>query len=66
METYQLRVKKETEALSDKIDKLDTFIKSDTFTKLTKIEQNLLTTQLTIMGQYLKILNMRIELFVVI
>lgn len=64
MKAHELRVVKEREDLSAKIDKLDKFIKTrKAFGDLKVMDQELLITQLDSMRAYSQILKMRISRF---
>jgi hypothetical protein len=63
MEAYQERVVEEREQLGAKIDKLGSFVSSDVFKTVDDAEQKRLRRQLTIMQQYLQVLNERIAEF---
>lgn len=56
------RLREEKEELKDKFAKLDEFITSHSFTALSEANKIALTRQLYIMGEYLDILTVRLEL----
>lgn len=60
---YQIRVEAERDALSDKIDKLRTFVNSATYVGLPYEERGRLTRQYMAMSDYLDILTERIKAF---
>jgi hypothetical protein len=60
---FQQRVIDEKCELDEKLAKLNTFIKSDTFQGLDRIEQLLLRRQLWVMQEYSKTLELRIKRF---
>lgn len=61
MKPHEERVEKSD--LDEKISKLNVFIKSDVYSKLSRIDKNLLSGQCRIMETYSNILYMRIERF---
>lgn len=63
MEAYQERVIAERDELAEKINNLSKFIDSQLFTSVDPNEQHRLMRQLYVMGQYLTVLNERIERF---
>jgi len=62
MEDYQKRVVEEMQELGDKMDRLDTFLKSSTV-KLNANEWSLLHKQLSFMGDYWRVLRERVNAF---
>jgi hypothetical protein len=63
MQPHQQRVVEEKNELFEKITKLQGFLLSQMFQKLSTNEQNLLKMQYATMVQYSEILGMRIETF---
>ena len=63
MEAFVERMIKERDDLKDKVDKLDTFIKSEKFEALSHLEQIYLKNQLRFMDGYLDTLDSRIEYY---
>ena len=63
MQSHQARVVAEKEDLLLKYGKLHSFVNSDPYYKLSENERNLLSLQLTVMYQYINILEMRILTF---
>lgn len=63
MEEYQQRVVDEKNELSERLEKLRTFINSERFLAISYKERNLLKNQRVVMQEYLEILIQRIELF---
>lgn len=62
MSDYEQRLQEELFSLSDKIQKLDMFISSEAYDKLSVKEQDLLFDQSNVMQDYANILNDRIHL----
>lgn len=62
MSGIRQRLEEELFSLSDKIQKLDTFIASDAYDKLSVKEQDLLFDQSNVMQDYANILKDRIHL----
>jgi hypothetical protein len=62
METYKERLKKETEELMIKTNKLQDFMRTDTFYFLDRNKKDLLYKQLHAMLDYLQVLGLRCEL----
>ncbi len=62
MSDFRIRLQNETDELSDKIDKLSKFIKSDNYKSIDIEQQALLPIQLKTMRTYEEILKTRIEL----
>lgn len=62
METFKDRLRVEYEELSDKIEKLESFLKSDVYREIEKEQQILLRSQCAVMIQYRDILKKRLEL----
>ena len=62
---YQQRVVDEADDLSDRLEKINTFIGGDLFKSLPIHEQHNLVTQAYVMGNYLQILKDRISSFLV-
>lgn len=60
---YQQRVRDEYEELLVRLDKLNLFIRSTSFLKITDIEKDLLLEQQECMNQYANTLRKRICLF---
>lgn len=60
---HQRRVLEEKNMLSEKIDKLNNYIRTDDFCLLSDTEKILLKRQLKIMCNYLDILHARINIF---
>ncbi|MGJ8760380.1 MAG: crAss001_48 related protein [Polaribacter sp.] len=58
-----VRVTEEKQQLSQKVDALEKFIKSDLFTEIDRRQQSLLKIQLPAMKMYLECLSQRIETF---
>lgn len=63
MEDFQIRVIDERDQLSEKLDKLDSFIESDRFQDLHWRDRHLLTRQAVCMQSYKEILDERINRF---
>ena len=63
MRDYQVRVVYERDELSEKVDKLRTFVNSSAFLSVPDEEQYRLTHQYLAMASYLDILNERIAAF---
>jgi hypothetical protein len=63
MEAYQERVVEEKKDLDGKIERLDTFIRSDKFGELLIDEQQRMRWQKTLMELYSDVLEARIENF---
>ena len=63
MQPYQERVVEEAEQLLDKIEKLQKFIPTDTFSLLPKDEKERLHAQVAVMIDYHNILCERIKFF---
>lgn len=63
LQPHQQRVVEEREALQEKVEKLKTFIESETFKTLSKNDQKLLKYQLIHMNSYLYVLEVRIIMF---
>lgn len=63
MAPHQERVIAERDELSEKLDKLRTFLTSMIFTSLPRDEQRRLTRQTLIMSDYLDVLDERIAAF---
>ena len=61
MEDYKTRMVKEGAELLTKVTDLQAFIDGDVFRTLSKIDQDLLRSQLTTMREYLSILQTRIS-----
>lgn len=59
---YLVRMHDEFNVLDSRIEKLDKFIGTDKFNKLTELQQNLLVAQSHSMKSYRDILNMRIKM----
>lgn len=64
LQPHQQRVVAEAAELREKLGKLETFSQGDVFKELPQDEQNDLTAQQLVMGDYLKILDRRITRFV--
>lgn len=62
MEDFLKRLKEERDELLDKTEKLNSFLSSDKTLELSKGNLLLLETQSAIMGDYLNVLTIRIEL----
>ena len=62
MSDFTSRLQNEREELSDKIDKLHVFIKSENYKNIDIEQQALLPIQLKVMQSYDEILRTRIEL----
>jgi hypothetical protein len=62
MEEFQLRLKNETESLAIKLNKLNDFMRSQLFYKLTRVEKSLLYEQYHAMLNYLEVLGKRLEI----
>jgi hypothetical protein len=63
LQPHQQRVVEERAQLSDKVDKLETFVGSRTYTQLLPAEQARLQRQLHIMQLYEQVLSERISAF---
>lgn len=63
LQPHEMRVVSEKKELDSKLDKLTEFHKSETFAKLPADEQDRLTRQAVVMGQYSGILAERIAAF---
>ena len=63
MEDYQIRVIQEQKELDEKINKLEAFIRTDTYDKLDDDEKFRLIDQWEVMNDYSTILGKRIECF---
>jgi hypothetical protein len=63
MSDYQERVLSEQKELIDKLEKLDVFMNSETFSTLSAIDQSLLMVQHSAMENYSDTLDRRIERF---
>lgn len=64
MNSFKERLTVEKIELKEKIDKLSAFLGSDNFKSIDKRQQGLLRQQLTVMLQYLEILQDRIDLLI--
>lgn len=63
MEEFQQRVMDEHMSLFDKVEKLNEFFKTETFTALSGVDKALLVTQFHAMQTYLTVLHLRISQF---
>jgi len=64
MSTFIDRLAVEIEELQEKTNKLGSFLESKSFEDLSRIEQDLLSTQYPIMVSYLQILTLRFHIAV--
>lgn len=62
MSDFKTRLVQEKSELSDKIEKLDSFLSSENFTKIDVRQQELLKVQVHTMKSYEWVLNQRINL----
>ena len=63
MQDFQARVMDEKEQLDAKLDKLESFLGTDTFNALSTEEKHLIRKQADLMDCYSLVLGKRIELF---
>ena len=61
LETHQYRLLNERAELQDRLEKLDAFIRSDAFPCVPPAERGRLEKQSHLMGEYLNVLNLRVE-----
>ena len=61
MTTAKERVELELKELEERLDKLKTFVLSESFSKLSTVQQVLLTSQVSIMTSYANCLHRRLE-----
>lgn len=63
MKAWQKRVEKERAELQAKLDRLETYVRSDKFDELEQTDATLLIQQAAAMGTYLNVLRIRILRF---
>jgi len=63
MEDFKQRLLEETQELSTKLQKLNEFMASETFIKLSRVEKDLLYEQARVMNSYVQILGKRLEFY---
>ena len=63
MEDFKQRLLEETQELATKLNKLNEFMASETFIKLSRVEKNLLYNQVATMNSYIQILGTRLEYY---